>query len=71
MKKLIKMIIGLFSKPEDLDPIIDLQESLDQLFALVLYKNSKKFKEDQKDIFNLRVAEIRFKMEQQLKNLVW
>ncbi len=59
MKKIFKKVIGLFSKPEDLEPIIELQESVDQGFRFCIKKKRKKYKEEQRDMLKIRDAEKR------------
>ena len=50
-------------------PIHILEDCVSQLAALYYYTNGKDYKESQRDILNLRLAEIKHKMNEQFKYL--
>lgn len=72
-EKFFKKYIRLFKykqiKSAD-NPIRILEDCVSQLSALYAYQNGKDYRESQRDILNLRLAEIKHEINKQLKYLV-
>lgn len=70
MKRFLKKWFRLYKyKNFKITPIHILEDCVSQLSALYSYANGKDYRESQRDILNLILAEIKHKMNEQFKYL--
>ena len=72
MKKFFVKLARLYRyrQAQELTPIHQLYDYVNQLATLYAYINSGDYRESQRDIINLRIAEIKNEMSNKLKEIV-